>query len=245
LIGPSITQGASIRSWRRAARNVSVLQRNVSVLQRPCGALAISLSPRGARPWVRVILVLAQVLPRDNQDGNPYCRIRDCSRRPFCCLIQNVAFGRSAVGSKPLAKRASQRAVASERLAGRRSLRRSQRADAWRSFRRRSQDKIMRGLAPQVLQAPLKRAQMAVAIFSRIGRLETVEQLARGSPRLRCKPGLDLGGDRRQWIGPSASARNFRPRPSRGVRLAFSPRRLQAGQELLDRWRRLRCFRRS
>jgi hypothetical protein len=51
--------------------------------------------------------------------GVSYCRIRDCSRRPFCCLIQNVAFGRSAVGSKPLAKRASQRAVASERLAGR------------------------------------------------------------------------------------------------------------------------------
>src|SRR6185295_14738958 len=54
FIGPSITQGASIRSWRSAARKVSVLQR-------PCGALAISLSPRGARPWVRVMLVLAQV----------------------------------------------------------------------------------------------------------------------------------------------------------------------------------------
>src|SRR5262245_63771639 len=49
-----MTQGASIRSERSAARKVSVRQR-------PCGTLATRRVPRGARPWVRVMLVLAQV----------------------------------------------------------------------------------------------------------------------------------------------------------------------------------------
>src|SRR5215831_2982855 len=35
--------------------------RKVNVRQRPCGSLAIKRLPRGARPWRRVILVLAQV----------------------------------------------------------------------------------------------------------------------------------------------------------------------------------------
>ena len=54
LIGPSMTQGAAIRSQRKAARKVNVRQR-------PCGSLAIKRVPRGERPWRRVILVLAQV----------------------------------------------------------------------------------------------------------------------------------------------------------------------------------------
>ena len=33
----------------------------VNLRQRPCGSLAIKRRPRGARPWRRVILVLAQV----------------------------------------------------------------------------------------------------------------------------------------------------------------------------------------
>ena len=48
--------GAAIRSQRKAARKVKVRQR-------PCGSLAIKRVPRGARPWRRVILVLAQSLP--------------------------------------------------------------------------------------------------------------------------------------------------------------------------------------
>src|SRR3954471_21233532 len=42
-IGPSRTQGASIRSQRNAARKVVVFQW-------PCGTLAVSLVPRGAQP---------------------------------------------------------------------------------------------------------------------------------------------------------------------------------------------------
>src|SRR5215831_11056031 len=49
-----MTQGAAIRSQRKAARKVKVRQR-------PCGSLAIKRVPRGERPWRRVILVLAQV----------------------------------------------------------------------------------------------------------------------------------------------------------------------------------------
>src|SRR5215472_6507985 len=49
-----MTQGAAIRSQLKAARKVNVRQR-------PCGSLAIKRLPRGARPWRRVILVLAQV----------------------------------------------------------------------------------------------------------------------------------------------------------------------------------------
>src|SRR5262249_39885636 len=49
-----MTQGGGIRSQRKAARKVNVRQR-------PCGSLAIKRLPRGARPWRRVILVLAQV----------------------------------------------------------------------------------------------------------------------------------------------------------------------------------------
>ena len=43
LIGPSMTQGATIRSQRNAARKVNVRQR-------PCGSLAIRRVPRGERP---------------------------------------------------------------------------------------------------------------------------------------------------------------------------------------------------
>src|SRR5262249_45293838 len=49
-----MTQGAAIRSQRKAARKVNVRQR-------PCGSLAIKRVPRGERPWRRVILVLAEV----------------------------------------------------------------------------------------------------------------------------------------------------------------------------------------
>jgi hypothetical protein len=54
LIGPSMTQGATMRSCRRPARKVSVFQC-------PCGTLASSGVPRGLQPRVRVMLVLAQV----------------------------------------------------------------------------------------------------------------------------------------------------------------------------------------
>ena len=46
--------GAVMRSWRSAARKVSVRQR-------PCGTLATSRAPRRQRPWRRVMLVMAQV----------------------------------------------------------------------------------------------------------------------------------------------------------------------------------------
>jgi hypothetical protein len=54
LIGPSNSQGAVIRSHRRAATNVSVFQW-------PYGTLSTRRSPTPQRPWVRVMLVLAQV----------------------------------------------------------------------------------------------------------------------------------------------------------------------------------------
>jgi hypothetical protein len=54
LIGPSLTSEAAMRSWRSAAKNVSVRQR-------PCGTLATSRALRRQRPWLRVMLVLAQV----------------------------------------------------------------------------------------------------------------------------------------------------------------------------------------
>jgi hypothetical protein len=53
LIGPSMTQGAAMRSWRSAATNVSVRRR-------PCGTLATRRAPRLQRPCGRVMLVLAQ-----------------------------------------------------------------------------------------------------------------------------------------------------------------------------------------
>ena len=51
---PSKTQGASMRSWRRAARNVMVFQ---------CqnGALALTRSPRLPQPRRGAMLVLADV----------------------------------------------------------------------------------------------------------------------------------------------------------------------------------------
>jgi hypothetical protein len=57
LMGPSRTQGAVSPSQRSAARNVSV--RHL-----PKGALATRRSPLAHRPWVRVMLVLAQVSSR-------------------------------------------------------------------------------------------------------------------------------------------------------------------------------------
>jgi hypothetical protein len=57
LTGPSSTSGATIRSLRNPARNVVVFQC-------PCGTDAIRRSPRGARPRVRVMLVLVQVSSR-------------------------------------------------------------------------------------------------------------------------------------------------------------------------------------
>jgi hypothetical protein len=54
LIGPSMTQGAVNWSQRKAARNVRVRHR-------PNGALATRRRPLAHRPWVRVMLVLAQV----------------------------------------------------------------------------------------------------------------------------------------------------------------------------------------
>ena len=53
-IGPSRSQGASIRSWRSAARKVVVFQW-------PCGTLALSRMPRGAQPRSGAMLVLVQV----------------------------------------------------------------------------------------------------------------------------------------------------------------------------------------
>src|SRR3954468_223029 len=49
-----MTQGAVMRSQRKAARKVSVRQR-------PCGTLATRRVPRAQRPCRRVMLVLAQV----------------------------------------------------------------------------------------------------------------------------------------------------------------------------------------
>src|SRR6516164_3932884 len=70
-IGPSMTQGATIRSQRNAARKVNVRQR-------PCGSLAIRRVPRGECPWRRVILVLAQVSSMNTR--------RLGSSRPwYCC----------------------------------------------------------------------------------------------------------------------------------------------------------------
>ena len=53
-IGPSRNHGASIRSWRKAARNVTVFQR-------PCGTLVGSLWPHGAHPRNAAMSVLVQV----------------------------------------------------------------------------------------------------------------------------------------------------------------------------------------
>ena len=53
-IGPSTSHGASMRSWRSAARNVVVFQR-------PCGTLARSLWPHSAHPRSGAMSVLAQV----------------------------------------------------------------------------------------------------------------------------------------------------------------------------------------
>src|SRR5437763_1037070 len=78
-----MTQGASIRSERRAARKVSVRQR-------PCGTFATSRSPRAQRPWVRVMLVLAQVSSMKTR--------REGSSRPwyfFHCARRLATSGRS------------------------------------------------------------------------------------------------------------------------------------------------------
>src|SRR5258708_39202910 len=79
LIGPSMTQGASIRSQRKAAREVSVRQRR-------CGTLATSRVPRGERPQRRVMLVLAQSLPRD-RTRKPGSRREDQALRVKPTLI--------------------------------------------------------------------------------------------------------------------------------------------------------------
>jgi len=57
-----MTQGAAMQSQRSAARKVSVRRR-------PCGVFATSRSPLGARPWVRVMLVLAPGLVDEDQTG--------------------------------------------------------------------------------------------------------------------------------------------------------------------------------
>src|SRR5579875_2686459 len=78
-----MTQGASMRSRRSAARKVSVRQR-------PWGALASSRWPRGERPWVRVMLVLAQVSSMKTR--------REGSSRPwyfFHCARRRATSGRS------------------------------------------------------------------------------------------------------------------------------------------------------
>jgi hypothetical protein len=49
-MGPSNSHGASIRSWRSAARKVVVFQC-------PCGALVWSRRPRGAYPGNGIMLV--------------------------------------------------------------------------------------------------------------------------------------------------------------------------------------------
>src|SRR6185295_8013527 len=78
-----MTPGASMRSRRNAARNVRVRQR-------PCGTLATSRWPRAQRPWVRVMLVLAQV-----SSMNTRC---EGSSRPwylFHCARRLATSGRS------------------------------------------------------------------------------------------------------------------------------------------------------
>src|SRR5439155_12010713 len=64
LIGPSMTQGASMRSQRSAAKKVSVRQRL-------CGTLATRRRPRSERPWRRVMLVLAQVSSMNTRRRTP------------------------------------------------------------------------------------------------------------------------------------------------------------------------------
>ena len=54
FIGPSRTNGATIRSWRRPATKVMVFQC-------PCGAYPTSRMPRAQRPRSRTILVLVAV----------------------------------------------------------------------------------------------------------------------------------------------------------------------------------------
>lgn len=108
------------------------------------------------------------------------------------CLIRNIAQDRGAGRSKPLAKRASQRAVASERLAVTRCLRQCWHSSGGHSGCCGSQDKVLRSLSPYLLQPSLNCSQVAVAINAKISRLEMVEQLSRGSPRLGVEPVLDL-----------------------------------------------------
>src|SRR4051812_22863901 len=52
-----MSHGASMRSWRRAARKVMVFQW-------PCGTLALSLVPEGDQPRRGAMLVLVQVSSR-------------------------------------------------------------------------------------------------------------------------------------------------------------------------------------
>lgn len=75
LIGPSNTSGATIRSWRKPARNVVVFQC-------PCGTDASRRSPRRARPLVRVMLVLVQVSSRkiSRAGSKPGCASRQSRR---------------------------------------------------------------------------------------------------------------------------------------------------------------------
>src|SRR5277367_3247108 len=53
-MGPSITQGAAMRSWRRAATNVMVFQW-------PCGTCALRRSFRGPQPRKGSIFVFTHV----------------------------------------------------------------------------------------------------------------------------------------------------------------------------------------
>src|SRR5215469_2972099 len=71
-----MTQGAVMRSWRSAARKVSVRQR-------PCGTLAIRRAPRLQRPCRRVMLVLAQVSSMNTR--------RLGSSRPWCAFHRGTA----------------------------------------------------------------------------------------------------------------------------------------------------------
>ncbi len=68
------------------------------------------------------------------------------------CLIRNVAKDRGAGRSKPLAKRASQRAVASERLAVTRGLRQCWHSSGEHSGCCGSHDKVLRSLSLYLLQ---------------------------------------------------------------------------------------------
>src|SRR5262245_9227167 len=65
FMAPSTTSGAE---RTRARKQVT----NVDISQCPCGTAATSRCPRGARPYRRVMLVLAQVSSmKTNRNTNP------------------------------------------------------------------------------------------------------------------------------------------------------------------------------